>query len=257
MNPGPAVPETVRGRRVMWSVLVPLRPGAASVPPDLSNVRCGATRSTPFSADVRHDWPVGQGRVIRLTVWAAFVAMTAALLAVAALATVTPGQWSGATPGDSKTRARVVFDVTPGSGLIQPYVRIDLPRCRSTRTLHLHLIVGPVSARGGRFLVRERVSPPARSMKVRLRVAGRFVSSKTARGVVRGRVRYTGGHVCRIPRLPFVAHPAGAAHDDPVNADDDTAEDLGDAIIDDDVDEFDDEFDDGDYEEDDEGDDGP
>ena len=189
--------------------------------------------------------------------------MTAALLAVAALATVTPGQWTGATPSDTKSRARVVFDVTPGSGFIQPYVRIDLPRCRSTRTLHLHLIVGPVSARGGRFAVRTRVSPPARSMKVRLRVAGRFVSSTTARGIVRGRVRYTGGHVCRIPRLPFVAHPAGVASDDPVNAGDDGANDLGDAIVDDD-DEFADgeDIDDGDFDEDDEGgedegDDGP
>jgi len=181
--------------------------------------------------------------------------MTAALLAVAALATVTPGQWSGATPSKSKTRARVVFDVTPGSNLIQPYVRIDLPRCRTTRTLHVHVIVGPVSARSGRFAIRTRVSPPARSMKVRLRVAGRFVSSTTARGAVRGRVRYTGGHVCRIPRLPFVAHPAGTAGDDPVNAGDDDAEDLGDAIIDDDDETVDDEdIADGDYDEDDEGD---
>ena len=199
---------------------------------------------------------LARARVIRLTPRRAFVAMTAALLAVVALATVTPGQWSGATPSDTKTRARVVFDVTPGSNLIQPYVRIDLPRCRSTRTLHLHLIVGPVSARSGRFLVRTRVSPAARSMKVRLRVAGRFVAPTTVRGTVRGRVRYAGGHVCRIPRLPFVAHPAGAARDDPVNADDDDAEDLGDAIIDDDDDEFDDDedIDDGDFEEDDEGD---
>jgi len=91
-------------------------------------------------------------------------------------------------------------------------------------------------------------------MKVRLRVAGRFVSSTTARGAVRGRVRYTGGHVCRIPRLPFVAHPAGTAGDDPVNAGDDDAEDLGDAIIDDDETVDDEDIADGDYDEDDEGD---
>ncbi|HEX5618754.1 MAG TPA: hypothetical protein VFX51_10055 [Solirubrobacteraceae bacterium] len=183
--------------------------------------------------------------------------MTAALLAVVALATVTPGQWSGATPGDSKTRARVVFDVTPGSRFIQPYVRIDLPRCRSSRTLHLHTILRPFSAAGGRFAVRERFSPPARSMKVRLRVRGRFVSSTTARGVLRGRLRYAGGHVCRIPRLPFVAHPGGLSPGTPVLGDDDEAGDLGDAIIDDD-DEFDDDdedIDDGDYDEDDDGED--
>ena len=177
--------------------------------------------------------------------------MTAALLAVVALATVTPGQWSGSTPGDAKTRARVVFDVTPASSLIQPVVRIDLPRCRSTRTLHLHTIVGPVSATRGRFAIRARVSPPARAMKVRLRVQGRFVSATTARGVVRGRLRYAGGHVCRIPRLPFVAHPAGLPGDNPVIVGDD-AEDFGDVIVDDDEDG--ENIDDGDYEEDDEGD---
>jgi hypothetical protein len=189
--------------------------------------------------------------------------MTAALLAVVALATVTPGQWSGATPGDAKTRARVVFDVTPGSSLIQPYVRIDLPRCRTTRTLHVRTILRPFSAANGRFFVRTRFSPAARSMKVRLRVRGRFTSPVTARGMLRGRLRYAGGHVCRIPRLPFVAHPAGLAPDDSATVDDD-AEDLGEVIIDDEFDEddFDDEdIDDGDFEEDDdggdEGDDGP
>jgi hypothetical protein len=188
--------------------------------------------------------------VIRLTVPSAFVAMTAALLAVVALATVTPGQWSGATPSDSKTRARVVFDVTPGSRLIQPYVRIDLPRCRTTRTLHLHTILRPFSAASGRFSVRARFSPPARAMKVRLRVRGTFTSAGTARGVLRGRLRYAGGHTCRIPRLPFVAHPAGTATPDvPVTVgDDDDSEDLGDVIVDED----DEEIDDGDYEEDDE-----
>jgi hypothetical protein len=186
-------------------------------------------------------------------------AMTAALLAVVALATVTPGQWSGATPGDAKTRARVVFDVTPGSGLIQPYVRIDLPRCRTTRTLHVHTILRPIAAGRGHFSVRARFSPPARSMKVRLRIQGRFTSPTTARGVLRGRLRYAGGHTCRIPRLAFIAHPGGRTPADPVTSGDDNAEDLGDAIIDDD-DEFDDDdedIDDGDYEEDDDGDDGP
>jgi hypothetical protein len=172
--------------------------------------------------------------------------MTAALLAVVALATVTPGQWSGATPGAGKTRARVVFDVTPGSSFIQPVLRIDLPRCRTTRTLHVHTILRPFSAAAGRFSVRTRFSPPARAMKVRLRVRGTFTSARTARGVLRGRLRYAGGHMCRIPRLAFVAHPAGTASpDDPVIADDD-AEDLGDVIIDEDGEDFED----GDYEED-------
>jgi len=194
--------------------------------------------------------------VIRLTSRRAFVAMTAALLAVVALATVTPGQWSGATPGAGKTRARVVFDVTPGSSFIQPVLRIDLPRCRTTRTLHVHTILRPVEAGRGRFAVRSRFSPPARAMKVRLRVSGRFVSPTTARGFLRGRLRYAGGHVCRIPRLAFVAHPAGVRGDgdDGGAIVDDEAEDLGDVIIDDDVDDEDsgdDEF------EEDEGDDGP
>jgi hypothetical protein len=184
--------------------------------------------------------------------------MTAALLAAVTLATVTPGQWSGATPGASKTRARVVFDVTPGSSLIQPYVRIDLPRCRTTRTLHVRTILRPLSVAGGRFSVHARFSPAARAMKVRLRVRGRFSSPVTARGALRGRLRYAGGHVCRIPRLPFVAHPAGVSADDGAILDDDV-EDLGDVIIDDDEGDFDDgdEFDDGDYEEDDPGDDEP
>jgi hypothetical protein len=185
-------------------------------------------------------------RVIRVGAPRAFVAMTAALLAAVALATVTPGQWSGATPGESKTRARMVFDVTPGSQFIQPYLRIDLPRCRTTRTLHVHTILRPFSAAAGRFSVRTRFSPPARAMKVRLRVRGTFTSARTARGVLRGRLRYAGGHMCRIPRLAFVAHPAGTASpDDPVIADDD-AEDLGDVIIDEDGEDFED----GDYEED-------
>ena len=181
--------------------------------------------------------------------------MTAALLAVVALATVTPGQWSGATPGAGKTRARVVFDVTPGSSFIQPVLRIDLPRCRTTRTLHVHTILRPVEAGRGRFSVRRRFSPPARAMKVRLRFEGRFVSPTRARGVLRGRLRYAGGHVCRIPRLAFVAHPAGVRGDDGAIVDDE-AEDLGDVIIDDDFD--DEDFDDDEFEEDeDEGDDGP
>jgi hypothetical protein len=202
-------------------------------------------------------------RVIRLTSQRAFVAMTAALLAVAALATVTPGQWSGATPSDTKTRARVVFDVTPGSRFIQPYVRIDLPRCRSTRTLHVHTILRPVSAARGRFSVRARFSPPARAMKVRLRARGHFTSPTRLRGALSGRLRYAGGHVCRIPRLPFLVHPAGAAGDFPVNAGDDGADDLGDAIVDDDedIDDADEDIDDGEFDEDDEGedegDDGP
>jgi hypothetical protein len=186
--------------------------------------------------------------------------MTAALLAVAALATVTPGQWSGATPSDAKTRARVVFDVTPGSSLIQPYVRIDLPRCRTSRTLHVHTILRPISASRGRFAVRARFSPPARAMKVRLRARGAFTSPTRLRGALSGRLRYAGGHVCRIPRLPFIAHPAGGAPTDPVTSGDDVADDLGDAIVDDDDDEFDDDedIDDGDYEEDDDGgDEGP
>jgi hypothetical protein len=202
--------------------------------------------------------------VIRLTPRRAFVAMTAALLAVVALATVTPGQWSGATPSDTKTRARVVFDVTPGSNLIQPYLRIDLPRCRTTRTLHVHTILRPISAARGRFSVRARFSPPARAMKVRLRARGRFTSSTRMRGALSGRIRYAGGHTCRIPRLRFVAHPAGASRDDPVNAGGDDDEDLGDAIVVDDetIDDDDEDIDEGDFDEDDEGgedegDDGP
>jgi hypothetical protein len=196
--------------------------------------------------------------VIRVVARRAFVAMTAALLAVVALATVTPGQWSGATPGDAKTRARVVFDVTPGSGFIQPYVRIDLPRCRSSRTLHVRTILRPIAAERGRFSVRTRFSPAARAMKVRLRFQGRFTSADSARGTLRGRLRYAGGHRCRIPRLRFVAHPAGLT---PVD------DELGDVIVDDDEEfeedddfEDDEEFDededfDDDFEDDDEGDD--
>ena len=185
--------------------------------------------------------------------------MTAALLAVVALATVTPGQWSGSSPDRSRGHARVTFDVTPGSSVIQPFVRIDLPRCRTSRTLHVRTILRPLSAGSGRFAVRARFSPAARAMQVRLRFRGRFTSPVTARGVLRGRLRYAGGHVCRIPRLPFVAHPAGMSRDDIADIDED-AEDLGDVIIDDDEDfddeEFDDEEfdDDEDFEEDDEGD---
>jgi len=185
--------------------------------------------------------------------------MTAALLAVVALATVTPGQWSGTTPDRPRAHARVTFDVTPGSSLIQPFVRIDLPRCRTTRTLHVRTILRPISAGSGRFAVRSRFSPAARAMKVRLRLRGRFTSAVTARGVLQGRLRYAGGHVCRIPRLPFVAHPAGMSRGDIADIDED-AEDLGDVIIDDDEDfEDDDEFDEDDeFEEDDDaGDDGP
>jgi hypothetical protein len=172
--------------------------------------------------------------------------MTAALLAVVALATVTPGQWSGVTADRAGAHARVTFGVAPSADFIQPSLRIDLRRCRTGRTLHLRPILRPVTAASGRFSVRTRFSPPARAMKVRLRVRGAFTSPDTARGVLRGRLRYAGGHTCRIPPLAFVAHPAAGSPDDPVLAPDEDVEDLGDVVVDDE------DIDDGDYEEDDE-----
>jgi hypothetical protein len=224
-------------------------------------------RANPFRCRYRRMYDttgrLARARVIRLTVPTAFVAMTAALLAVVALATVTPGQWSGSSPDRARAHARVTFDVSPSAGFIQPALRIDLRGCRTTRTLHLRPILQPLAVTRGRFATRARFSPPARAMKVRLRFHGRFISEDTARGVLRGRLRYAGGHRCRIPRLPFVAHPAGLAPDDPA-FDDDAAEALGDVIIDDDEFDEDDELDDedGEFEEDDdggedEGDDGP
>ena len=62
----------------------------------------------------------------------------------------------------------------PGiADFIQPALRIDLRRCRSSRTLHVRPILRPLTVAGGRFSVRTRFSPPARAMKVRLRFRGR------------------------------------------------------------------------------------
>src|SRR4051794_30105565 len=62
MSPGPAVPETVRGRRVMWSVLVPLLQGQPRCRPMPSNV-CGPEAvSDPVSADVRAELARRPGR---------------------------------------------------------------------------------------------------------------------------------------------------------------------------------------------------
>jgi hypothetical protein len=69
------------------------------------------------------------------------------------------------------------------------------------------------------------------------------VSETAARGTLRGRLRYAGGHVCRIPRLSSTSHPT----DPSLGATDDQAEfDDPDAVIDDDE-----PIEDGDYEEDD------
>jgi hypothetical protein len=173
--------------------------------------------------------------------------MSVALLAVVALAAVAPGQWSGSTsstsPKSHGSRARVTFEVLPGSGAIRPFVRVDLRGCRSTRTVHIRRSLGLVAAADGRFALRARFSPPGRAMKVRLRFAGRFVSETAARGTLRGRLRYAGGHVCRIPRLMWTTHPT----DPSPGATDDQAElDDPDAVIDDDE-----PIEDGDYEEDD------
>jgi len=122
-----------------------------------------------------------RGRVIHLTSGRAFVAMTAALLAVVALSAVVPGSWTGSTSGGPEgTRARVTLDVNPVSGDVVPFVRVDLRGCRSTRTVHLRRSFRPVAAGGGRFLTRARFSPPGRAQKVRLRVRGRFSSPAPA-----------------------------------------------------------------------------
>jgi hypothetical protein len=173
--------------------------------------------------------------------------MSAALLAVFAIAAVTPGQWSGSTsPGSSQphgTRARVTFDVLPGAGAIQPFARVDLRGCRRTRTVHIRRSLGLVAAADGPFAVRARFSPPGRAMKVRLRLAGRFVSETAARGTLRGRLRYAGGHVCRIPRLSWTTHPTAPL---PGATDDQAELDDPDAVID-----GGEPIEDGDYEEDD------
>jgi len=171
--------------------------------------------------------------------------MTAALLATVALAAVTPGTWTGAT-APAKSHAHVRFDVTPSTGSIQPFARVDLVGCRSTRTVHLRTSLGVVSAERGRLATRVRFSPPARASRVRLRLRGHFTSATRARGVVRGRLRYAGGHVCRILPLVFVAHPVALPGDDAGAVDE--SEDLADAIVDDA------DLEDGDYEEDDPGD---
>jgi hypothetical protein len=159
----------------------------------------------------------------------------------AALLTLTLGAWTGAGVAH-ESRAHVRLDV--GAALVQPFVRIDLHGCRSTRTVHLRTALGLFE--GQRFSTRTRFSPPARAMRVRLRFRGAFTSPTTARGVVRGRLRYAGGHVCRIPPLHWTAHPAGLAPPPAPIADE--ADDLDDAVIDDDE-----ELEDGDYEEDDDG----
>jgi hypothetical protein len=169
--------------------------------------------------------------------------MTSLLLAAVALATVTPGPWTGSTGAPhARAHARVTFEVLPGGGVIQPFVRVDLRGCRSTRTVHLRRSFGSVGVSAARFTVRTTFRPPGRAMRVRLRLAGHFRSAVSARGTLRGRVRYAGGHICRIPRLTWTTHPLG---DDPVAADDPAADDE-DFIEDDDG-----TIEDGDYEEDD------
>jgi hypothetical protein len=176
--------------------------------------------------------------VIRLGLGRAFVAMTAAVLAAVAL-----GVWSGGSPPGPGTRAHVRLDVS--DAFVQPFVRVDLHGCRSTRTVHLRRSLGLVTRR--HLVTRARFSPPGRAMRVSLRFRARFTSATTARGSVRGRIRYAGGHTCTIPRLRWVAHPTGAAG--PVgDASDDESEDLDDAVVDDPN------LEDGDYEEDDPGD---
>lgn len=173
--------------------------------------------------------------------------MTSLLLAAVALASVAPGPWSGGgTHGAA--HARVRFDVGAGGELIQPFVRVDLRRCRSTRTVHLRRSFGLVRVSGARFSVRSTFKPHGRAMRVRLRFAGVFRSPVAARGTLRGRIRYAGGHICRIPRLTWTAHPTGGEALPP--ADDPTADDE--TFIEDD----DGTIEDGDYVEDDPGDDG-
>jgi hypothetical protein len=162
-----------------------------------------------------------------------------------AAALVTPGPWTGATSVSHGSRARVTFEVMPGSGTIQPFVRVDLRGCRSTRTVHIRPHLGLVAAASGRFSVRTRFSPPGRAMKVRLRFAGRFESSTAARGTLRGRVRYAGGHVCRIPRLSWTTHAVVGPADDGAAVVDDPELDDPDAVIDGEP------IEDGDYDEDD------
>jgi hypothetical protein len=143
------------------------------------------------------------------------------------------GVWTGSGVAD-ESRAHVRLDV--GGALVQPSVRIDLRGCRSTRTVHLRTSLGLVA--GPRFATRTRFSPPHRAAVVRLRFSGRFTSPTTARGTVRGRLRYAGGHVCAIPRLRWIAHPVTAAPT-PVADDADEAGEAGDPdddVIDDDED---------------------
>jgi hypothetical protein len=170
--------------------------------------------------------------------------IAASFLAVVALSAVVPGSWTGSTSeGPKGSRARVTFDVAPDAGIVSPFARVDLRGCRSTRTVHLRRSFGVVAARAGRFAVRARYSPPGRAQKVRLRLVGRFVSDTRARGFVRGRIRYAGGRICRIPRLSWTARPVGLARGTDPGTDDDF--DDGDEF-DDDEDFDDDEFDDDD-----------
>jgi len=150
------------------------------------------------------------------------------------------GLWTGSGVAD-ESRAHVRLDV--GAALVQPSVRIDLRGCRSTRTVHLRTSFGLLAGR--RFATRTRFSPPGRALRVRLRFRGHFTSPTTARGSLRGRLRYAGGHVCAIPRLRWIAHPVdGASPPAPVADDTDEADDLDDAVIDDD------DLEDGDFDED-------
>jgi hypothetical protein len=187
------------------------------------------------------NWPVGQGGEPSGAP-ARIGDVTPALLAALALAAVAPGPWTGSTSTSHGTRARVTFDVLAGSGAIQPFVRVDLHGCRSTRTVHIRSSLGLVAASSrGRFSVRTRFSPPGRASKVRLRFAGRFLSETSARGSLRGRLRYAGGHVCRIPRLSWTARPVAPP---PVTPADDPALDDDDAVVDGEP------IEDGDYDED-------
>jgi hypothetical protein len=130
-------------------------------------------------------------------------------------------------PGEWRSGAGVSFAVDPGTGLVQPAVRV--PRCGHHRPRVVSL--GLAAAPGGRFAVARR----------RIRLSGRFESSSSAHGVVR--FRGSAHHPCRIVRH-WTAHPIAPL---PGPADDaDQALDDPDAIIDDDE-----PIEDGDYDEDD------
>src|SRR4051812_28852 len=96
----------------------------------------------------------------------------------AAVLAVVLGLWTGSGVAH-ESRAHVRLDVA--GALVQPFVRIALRGCGSTRTVHLRPSLGLLAAPDGRFATRLRFSPPGRASRVRLRFRGAFTSPTTAR----------------------------------------------------------------------------